>query len=83
MEETEVMNHPTITNPLIAKLKVGSYEFDGFKLWKANVDKYKGGKRQLLKDINQKVIEFTGFNVVFDIKEPDEYYDCERLVRFG
>jgi len=76
INHTSVMNHPTKQTDL----KVGSYEYDGFKVLKQNVDGYDGGLSQFLMDLNQKVIEVTGFNIMFDEKQPDEYYNIDDIL---
>ena len=54
INHTSVMNHPTKQTDL----KVGSYEYDGFKVLKQNVDGYDGGLSQFLMDLNQKCLPY-------------------------
>ena len=54
---------------------IGTYEFDGIKLWKENVNKYNGGIEKFLKDINEATKSLTGFDLVWEVKEIDEYFD--------
>lgn len=76
MTETTLMNHPNKQSDF----KVGSYEYDGFKVLKQNVDAYEGGLAQFLIDINHKVVELTGFDIIFDEKAPDEYYTIDDII---
>lgn len=76
MEDTEVMNHPTVSNA-----HVGAYEYDGLKLLKENVEKFEGGKDGLIAFIQQKTTELTGFELVWEEKPIDEYHDIEEWIR--
>ena len=61
-----------------SKFKVLTYEFDGIKLYKPNVDAY-GGVDKLLQDINDIITELTGFNITFENKPIKDFYDVEIL----
>ena len=61
-----------------SKFKVLTYEFDGIKLYKPNVDA-NGGVDKLLQDINDVITELTGFNITFENKPIKDFYDVEIL----
>lgn len=61
-----------------SKFKVLTYEFDGIKLYKPNVDAY-GGVDKLLQDINDIITELTGFNITFENKPIKDFYDVPIL----
>jgi len=73
MEETGIMNHPKVKTDV----KVGVYEFDGVKLLKSNVDKFIGGRTAVLELMNQKTLELTGFDLLFEEKEIEDYWDIK------
>jgi phage/plasmid-associated DNA primase len=54
---------------------VGTYEYDGIKLLKENVDKYDGGKEAVLKLLIDKTEELTKFKLDWDIKEIEPVID--------
>ena len=62
-----------ITTYKDCKNKVLTYEFDGLKLLKENVDKY--GLEKLKNDIEKVILNQTGFNIKFEEKPIDNYYD--------
>jgi len=66
---TDVMNYPNTT------YKIGTYEFDGIKLFKENVEKY--GLKRLLKDIKEIVLSKTGFDITFVEKPIEGGFDIE------
>ena len=59
-----------------SKFKVLTYEFDGIKVYKPNVDAY-GGVDKLLQDINAIITELTGFNITFENKPIKDFYDVQ------
>jgi putative DNA primase/helicase len=59
------------------KNKVLTYEFDGVKLLKENVDKYGIGK--LKKDMEKVIFDELGFNMVFEEKPIEKCYDIEYI----
>ena len=75
MEDTTIMNHPTENDTYI-----GAYEFDGIKLLKENVEKLKGGKDALLHMINEKTKELTGFTLIWEEKEIEEFHDISEFI---
>jgi hypothetical protein len=57
------------------KNKVLTYEFDGVKLLKENVDKY--GIEKLKKDMEKVIFDELGFSMVFEEKPIEKCYDIE------
>lgn len=74
MHETTIMNHPYIQT----EEKVGIYEYDGIKLLKENVDKF--GYDKVLKLINEKTIELTGFKLCWEEKSIDKVMDISKWI---
>lgn len=74
MHQTIIMNHPYIQTDE----KVGIYEYDGIKLLKENVDKL--GKDVVLKLINDKTFELTGFKLTWEEKEIDKKLDITKWI---
>lgn len=56
---------------------VATYEFDGIKLLKENVDKF--GKEELLKQLNEQTYNLTGFRLNWEIKPIDKYFDIDDI----
>jgi len=71
--KTSVMKHPTMKTDY----SVGTYEYDGMKLLKSNVDAY--GLEKLLEDLNAKTLELTSFELNWEVKEIDEVYDLSSM----
>ena len=69
--KTNIMNFKN-TN-----LKVGTYEFDGIKLLKENVDKY--GLDNLTNDLHHIVYDKLGFDIVFEEKPIEGGYDINYI----
>lgn len=67
--KTKIMDFPNTS------LKVGTYEFDGIKLLKENVTKY--GIDKLTIDLNKVVYDKLGFDVQFDEKPIEKFYDLK------
>ncbi len=59
--------------------KVCTYEFDGIKLYIPYVEQY-GGKEKLLRDINQKTLELTGFELNWTEKAIEDDYDVSEYI---
>jgi hypothetical protein len=57
------------------KNKVLTYEFDGLKLLKENVDRY--GVEKLKKDMEDIICEELGFSMTFEEKPIEKFYDIE------
>lgn len=74
MHETTIMNHPYIQT----EEKVGIYEYDGIKLLKENVDKF--GYDKVLKLINDKTVELTGFKLCWEEKPIDKVMDISKWI---
>jgi hypothetical protein len=74
MHETTIMDHPYIQTAE----KVGIYEYDGIKLLKENVDKF--GYENVLKLINEKTIELTGFKLCWEEKPIDKVMDISKWI---
>ena len=58
------------------ELKALTYEYDGIKLLKYAVETY-GGQEKLIQEMNQIVYEKTGFNVSFEVKLIEDFYEVE------
>ena len=56
-----------------------SYEYDGFKLLKENVDKYEGGKDGVVDLIVLLTNELSGMPLSWTVKEMDEGYDLSEV----
>lgn len=54
-------------------IPVATYEFDGIKLLKEKVDAF--GKEQFLALLKQKTLELTGFDLNWDLKPIETYYE--------
>lgn len=67
--KTNILNFPQ------TDLKVCTYEFDGLKLLKYNVEKY--GLNKLITDLNNVVLETLGFNIIFEEKPIEDGYEIE------
>jgi len=74
MTNTTIMNHPYIQT----EEKVGIYEYDGIKLLKENVDKF--GYDALVKLINEKTTELTGFKLCWEDKPIDKTFDISMWI---
>jgi len=70
MYDTEIMNFKNND-----KYKVGTYEYDGIKLLKQNVDRY--GIDNLINDLQNVVKEKMGFNIKFVQKEIGDWVDLQ------
>ena len=68
-------NETTLCNIETSILKILTYEYDGIKLLKENVDSY--GVEKLCRDLEQIVLEKTGFVIVLEEKEIDDFYEIE------
>ena len=64
-----------ITTYKNCKNKVLTYEFDGLKLLKENVDRY--GVEKLKKDMEDIICEELGFSMTFEEKPIEKFYDIE------
>ena len=71
----EWLNDNTDVTTYKCKNKVLTYEFDGVKLLKENVDKY--GIEKLKKDMEKVIFDQLGFNMVFEEKPIEKFYDIE------
>ena len=71
---TNIMDFPN-TN-----IKVGTYEFDGIKLLKQNVEKYDLNK--LLLDLHKLIYNNLGFDINFEQKPIEEFYNINNIIFF-
>ena len=69
-----LINDTSITNHPKSPMKILTYEYDGIKLLKENVELY-GGTEKLLNDLQNVILEQTGFSMVFEEKSIDKFYD--------
>ena len=76
INHTNFCKHPTSVN---CSFPVGSYEYDGFKLLKENVDK-NGGLDAVLDIIHQKTAEFGFPNLKWKCKPMKEFIDLNEWV---
>lgn len=60
-------------------LKTGTYEYDGIKLLKTNVDN-NGGADAVVSLLNQKTKELTGFDLTWKLKPIDSQHNVDDLV---
>lgn len=63
------------------KHPVGTYEYDGIKLLKENVDKYEGGLDAVLTLLNEKTFELTGFRLEWSAKTLDDGYNLDEWLK--
>jgi phage/plasmid-associated DNA primase len=61
-------------------IPVGTYEYDGIKLLKENVDRYDGGKDAVVELLNEKTLELTGFRLEWSIKSLDDGYCLDEFI---
>lgn len=66
--ETDCLDH--------CGVKVGTYEYDGFKMLRKGFERFNG---DMLRTLEQIVKEKIGLSVVFAIKEMDEFLEIEEL----
>lgn len=59
---------------------VGTYEYDGIKILKSNVDNYEGGIDAVLELLNEKTFELTGFRLEWSAKSLDDGYDLDEWI---
>ena len=74
MNQTDLMKIAGSNNP------AGTYEYDGIKLLKSNVDSYEGGIDAVLELLNKKTLELTGFRLEWSAKTLDDGYDLEKWI---
>jgi phage/plasmid-associated DNA primase len=74
INHTDLMKIAGTNNP------VGTYEYDGIKLWKENVDMYEGGIEGVLTLLNEKTFELTGFRLEWTAKSLDDGYDLDEWI---
>jgi hypothetical protein len=70
MNNTKIMDHPT------SKFKIGTYEYDGIKLLKHNVEQY-GGVELLINNLQKVILNQLGFDMTFEVKPIEKYFDIE------
>jgi len=58
----------------------GSYEYDGLKILKKNVDMYEGGLEAVLELLNEKTFELTGFRLEWTSKPYEDTYDLTEWI---
>lgn len=76
INQTDLCKHPTSTN---CSFPVGSYEYDGFKLLKENVDQC-GGIEIVLEIIHKKTAEYGFPNLKWKCKPMKEFIDLNEWV---
>jgi len=74
INQTDLMKLPGTNTP------TGSYEYDGLKLLKTNVDMYEGGLEAVLQLLNEKTLELTGFQLEWTSKPYEETYDLTKWI---
>ena len=72
-----LINETTITKKKGIDGEILTYEYDGIKLLKTNVNKYGGGKDELLKYLNHKTEDLTGFKLEWIEKPIENLYDLK------
>jgi len=75
-----LMNQTDLMKVEGSPLPVGTYEYDGIKLLKENVDKFDGGLNGVVELLNEKTKELTGFNLAWEEKELNERFDIEEWI---
>ena len=75
INQTDLMKYPGTDTP------VGTYEYDGLKLWKENVDRYEGGIDAVLSMLNEKTFELTGFHLEWSAKSLDDGFDIDEWLK--
>lgn len=61
-------------------LSIGSYEYDGIKLLKTNVDCYKGGLTAVIKLLNKITLDSSGFNLEWTNKDFGKVFDLNKWI---
>lgn len=70
INNTKIMDHNT------SKFKIGTYEYDGIKLLKENVEQY-GGVDLLINNLQNVILNQLGFDMTFEVKPIEKYFDIE------
>lgn len=71
MNQTDLLKLAGTTTP------TGSYEYDGIKLLKENVDLFEGGVEGVVQLLNEKTFELTGFKLEWSNKPYEELYNLD------
>ena len=74
INQTDLMKYNNTSTP------VGTYEYDGIKLWKENVDNYEGGLDGVLNLLNEKTYELTGFKLEWTAKSLEDGYNLDEWI---
>jgi phage/plasmid-associated DNA primase len=74
INSTDLMKYQNSTTP------VGTYEYDGIKLLKSNVDNYEGGLEAVVALLNEKTYELTGFQLEWAAKPYEDVYDLNEWI---
>lgn len=75
-----LINHTDLMKVTGTTTPAGTYEYDGIKLLKKNVDSYEGGIDAVLELLNRKTFELTGFTLEWSAKSLDDAYDLEKWI---
>lgn len=74
-----IVDNTKLTTVEGCSLPVATYEYDGLKLLKANVDAFPGGKEAVIKLLTEKTLELSGFRLRWEEKEIDPGYELGDL----
>jgi phage/plasmid-associated DNA primase len=75
-----LMNKTDLMKVAGSNISAGTYEYDGIKLLKANVDSFEGGIEAVITILKEKTFELTGFRLEWSAKSLDEKYDLDEWI---
>ena len=75
-----LINHTDLMKLSGTNISVGTYEYDGIKLLKENVDNFEGGIDAVVEMLNDKTFEITGFRLEWTSKPFEEKYDLSEWI---
>jgi phage/plasmid-associated DNA primase len=75
-----LINHTDLMKLDNTNIPVGTYEYDGIKLYKENVDRYEGGLDAVLELLNTKTKSLTGFELEWTAKTLDDGYELDKWI---
>lgn len=75
-----LINHTDLMKVSGTTTSAGAYEYDGIKLLKTNVDAYEGGLDAVVRMLNEKTFELTGFSLEWTTKPFEDTYDLTEWI---
>ena len=71
-----ISNNTSIMNHEGSNFKIATYEYDGIKLLKDNVEQY-GGVELLIDNLQNVILNQLGFEMTFEVKPIDKFFEVE------